>query len=344
MIHRAVFAVALAVPLGIPHPARTQLPDGPGRTQVETFCLGCHDAARISNSGYSTADWNNIVAMMRNVGAPLPLDQVRTVTAYLARNFPEKPRPVPKVLSGPVQVAFHEWEAPTPGSRPHDPLATPDGAIWYTGHMANLLGRLDPKTGTIREFHPDLPNSGPHGLVADAQGNIWFTANFAGYIGKLDPRAGKFSEYKLPDPTAHDPHTLLFDRNGMLWFTVQSANMIGRLDPTTGAIKLVRVPTARANPYGMAFNSNGVLFVDLFGTNKLASIDDAATMRITEHALPHAESRPRRVAITPDDMVWYSDYSRGYLGRFDPRTGTVTEWPSPGGPSSLPYGMTALDG
>jgi len=41
-------------------------------------------------------------------------------------------------------------------------------------------------------------------------------------------------------------------------------------------------------------------------------------------------------------MIWYSDYGRGYLGRLDPKTGKVTEWPSPGGARSQPYGITAV--
>src|SRR6185503_9900579 len=61
----------------------------------------------------------------------------------------------------------------------------------------------------------------------------------------------------------------------------------------------------------------------------------------TEHDLPNAETRPRRVAITSDDVLWYADYSRGYLGRFDPKTNKATEWASPGGPKSQPYGITA---
>jgi virginiamycin B lyase len=66
-------------------------------------------------------------------------------------------------------------------------------------------------------------------------------------------------------------------------------------------------------------------------------------MEIKEWTLPNADSRPRRIAITSDDAVWYSDYSRGYLGRLDTKTGAVTEWPSPGGPRSQPYGITALN-
>jgi virginiamycin B lyase len=58
--------------------------------------------------------------------------------------------------------------------------------------------------------------------------------------------------------------------------------------------------------------------------------------------LPNPESRPRRIALTPDDVVWYTDYPRGYLGRFDPVTGEVREWRSPGGPRSQPYGIAAI--
>ncbi len=207
------------------------------------------------------------------------------------------------------------------------------------GTDVEQVGRLDPKNGAFKEYRTKTPNSGPHGLVADADGNIWFTANFAGYIGKLDPKTGVIIEYRLPD-AAHDPHTPVFDQMGRLWFTVQGADMVGRLVPKTGEIKLVPVPTANALPYGIAVNSEGVPYFAEFGSNKLASIDPK-TMEIHEYPLPNASSRPRRIA-TSDDAIWYTDYSRGYLGRFDPKTASVREWPSPGGPNSGPYGITAL--
>jgi virginiamycin B lyase len=71
---------------------------------------------------------------------------------------------------------------------------------------------------------------------------------------------------------------------------------------------------------------------------------DPVTLQITEHALPSPDARPRRIAITPDVIVWFSDYARGYLGRFDPSTGGVKEWPSPGGRQSQPYGIAATKG
>ena len=321
-----------------------QLPDGPGKQIVQTVCTSCHDLARVTNAGYSLATWQNVIHMMVNVGAPLTDEQYNTVTTYLAAHFPEKPLPMAVVLPDKdIALDFKEWKLPTPGSRPHDPLATKDGYIYYTAHMASLIGRVDQKSGDIKEYPLPVPETGPHGLTTDKDGNIWFTANFKGYIGKLDPKTGKVTQYPLPDPAIRDPHTPLFDPKGILWFTAQSGNVVGRLDPKTGDIKLTPSPTPKSQPYGLVINSKGIPFYCEFGSNKLASIDPE-TLKITEYVLPNEKTRPRRIAITADDRIWYGDYSRGYLGVYDPKTGEAREWPSPGGPRSLPYGITALDG
>lgn len=38
-------------------------------------------------------------------------------------------------------------------------------------------------------------------------------------------------------------------------------------------------------------------------------------------------------------MVWYTDYARGYLGSYDPRTRRFQEWVSPSGARAAPYGI-----
>ncbi len=309
------------------------LPDGAGKDIVQASCTKCHALNLIANAGYTRSEWMSVF----NTMVDLPKAQADTLADYLAKNFPEKPSPQPVLVEGSARVSFKEWPLPTKGSRPHDPLATPDGALWYTGMFANNLGRVDMKTGAIKEYPLPTPGSGPHGLVNDKDGNIWFTANQKGYIGKLDPKTGKVTEYALPEGT-RDPHTPIFDQKGTLWFSAQGANRLGRLDPKTGDVKVVNAPTQRSNPYGMVVTTKGVPVFDLFGTNKIGSIDPV-TMEIKEYVLPNPDSRPRRIAIASNDIIWYSDYSRGYLGRLDLATGKVTEWPSPSGPRSLPYGI-----
>ena len=318
-----------------------QLPDGPAKQTVQNSCAACHGLSTVTNAGHTREEWVIVLHMMVNAGAPVPQNQFDAVTDYLAKNFPAKPVPDAVVIPGPVEVSIKEWQVPTPGSRPHDPAVAPDGSAWYTGQMANVLGRFDLTTQQFKEYPLKSPGSGPHGLVADKDGNIWFTANFKSYIGKLDPKTGAVTEYPMPDPKARDPHTLLFAPNGDIYFTLQGANMVGRLNPKTGEVKVVSSPTPRSNPYGMVVDSHGVPFFVEFGSNKVGRIDPDS-LAIHEYILPHEDSRPRRVAITPDDIIWYSDYSRGYLGRLDTKTGKVTEWPSPGGPRSKPYAITAV--
>src|SRR5262249_14169723 len=116
-----------------------------------------------------------------------------------------------------VSVTIKEWDTPSPNTHPHDTEAGPDGALWYTGQYANVIGRVDITTGKNQEFKLKTPDSGPHGLVADKDGNIWFTANNKAYIGRLNPKTGDITEYPMPEPAARDPHTPLFDPNGILW-------------------------------------------------------------------------------------------------------------------------------
>ncbi len=338
-------ALAAAVVLSVSFAARAQqpganFPEGLGKQTVVSVCNGCHDINRLT-AGYSPNGWLTVTNMMRNFGAPVPDDQWDTVRAYLIKSFPERPRPPAVIVPGPVQVDIHEWPLPTPGSRPHDPMAARDGSLWWSGQLANKLGRLDPATGEFREY-PVNPVSAPHGLVEGKDGEIWFTGNFRGFIGRLDAKTGDVTEYQIPDAKAKDPHTLVIDHNGIIWFSVQNGNFVGRFDPTTGAFKLATPPTRNAKPYGMAVNSKNVVWFVEFGANKIATIDD--NMSIHEFQLPNESARPRRIAISPDDMIWYSDFARGYLGRLDPATGEVKEWPTPSGPKTQPYGIAATKG
>jgi virginiamycin B lyase len=314
MPQRPFWFVVMAACLSssVPVWSQTRLADGNRKDAVE--------ALNSERQEPGPNEWWNVAESVSSA-RPLSRNLTFVASAYLAQNAPENAKPAAAgVPGGSVEVSIKEWLVLTPGSHPHDPLAVPDGTIWYTGQMANLLGRLDPRTGEFKEYRLKTPESGPHGLVSDANGDIWFTANFKGYIGKLDPKTGEISEYPMPDPKARDPHTLVFDQKGTLWLTVQGGNMVGRLVPRTGEVKLVAVPTPHANPYGMVVNSKGIPFFAEFGSNKLASIDPD-TLEIREYVLLHANSRPRRIAITSDDAIWYSDYARGALGRFDPKTG-----------------------
>lgn len=342
----SVMLVGAALTTGVHGQARggrgqqaAALPEGAGKDVVEARCGACHGLNLITGStGYTQARWQDLVGTM----IKLPDAQTQAVTQYLAAHFPPKAGREPVLVAGPVSVTFKEWVVPTLGQRPRDPLQMPDGTIYWAGQYASLIGRLNPRTGEMKEWKLE-PTARPHSIVSDRAGNIWYTGNANGTIGKLNPSTGEITVHKLPNPDARDPHTPIFGQDGTtLWFTLQQSNMIGRMDTRSGTISLVTVPTPRALPYGIKINSKGVPWVSYNGSNKLAELDPV-TMAIREHVLPQPETTVRRLAITSDDMVWYVNSSMGALGRLDPKTGAIKEWPSPSGADTHPYAIEVID-
>ena len=337
-----VLAAAFVGPPAFAQYTVKEWPDGLMKQRFADTCGACHDINRI-RVGYTPEGWLTVVRMMQNMEAPVPAEEWGAMTDYLIKNFPERKRPEAKIISGPVKATIKLWDVPTQGSRPHDPRASKDGSIWWTGQLVNKLGRLDPKTGAMREYTLKSPHTAPHGLAEDKDGNIWFTGNNLGLIGKLDPRTGLTTEYPLPDKSAKDPHTINIAPDGIVWFTVQQGNIVGRLDPKSGEVKLVKPPTDKSRPYGLMIDSKGAPWFVEFGANKIGKID-RQTMAIKEYPLPDAKARPRRLALSDDNTIWYTDFARGMLGRLDVRTGEVKEWPSPSGAKSEPYGIVFTKG
>jgi virginiamycin B lyase len=66
-------------------------------------------------------------------------------------------------------------------------------------------------------------------------------------------------------------------------------------------------------------------------------------MEIRLYPLPDPKTTVRRLDITSDGIIWYVNSALGRLGRLDPKTGEVKEWPSPSGPKSHPYAIAVVD-
>ncbi len=88
---------------------------------------GCHDLRRVVNANKDAEEWRETVHMMKAAGALITDEQVKQISDYFIANYRGLERPKPVIVAGPANVRFKTWDTPTPGSRPHDPLATPDG-------------------------------------------------------------------------------------------------------------------------------------------------------------------------------------------------------------------------
>jgi virginiamycin B lyase len=251
----------------------------------------------------------------------------------------------PQHVTAQQQIEIDEWEVPWAQSRPRDPMVGPDGRVWFVGQRSDYVAFLDPATGDFTRF--DLEEgAGPHNQVVDPDGTVWYTGNRASHLGRLDPETGDIEKFMMPDERARDPHTLIHDADGNFWFTVQGGNFIGYFDKATRETRLVEAPEVQggrspsSRPYGIKVSSENEAWATLFNTNLLARVNKDE-MELDLYELPEG-ARPRRLVIDSHDIVWYVDYARGYLGRLDPETREVREWPNPGGEDSRPYGV-AID-
>lgn len=294
-----------------------------------------------SNSPRCGKGWKTLYLL------PLALLTVLSTTAQSAsKNVPGITVP------GDVQVTFTEFDAPTPNSTPQDAFfRSRDGYAWYSGQSANVLGRIDFKTGKSDEYRL-RPGSDPYSLVehfgSGVQSTMYFTSRTGGFIGEFDPSKHEVREFRILGGKRL-LQDIIFDRNGVIWFTAlkpklplyTQGSQIGSLNLFSSEIKLADTPTKNASPYGLAIDSIGIPFFTELDSPRLGSINPD-TMKVTEYLLPNPKIGARGLAITPDDAVWYTDYARGYLGRFEPKTGKFAEWPSPSGARSRPDGIVSV--
>jgi virginiamycin B lyase len=68
----------------------------------------------------------------------------------------------------------------------------------------------------------------------------------------------------------------------------------------------------------------------------------ATRVIITEYDLPHPTIEPHDAIVDSQGMVWFSNFGEQSLGRLDPRTGKVTEYPVPELKRGSPVGALSL--
>ena len=82
--------------------AQQDFPEGPGKQTFMQVCGACHDINR-ARAGYTPQGWRTVMQMMVNFDGAGPQDQIGTLTEYLIKSFPERPRPPAVLIDGPVQ-------------------------------------------------------------------------------------------------------------------------------------------------------------------------------------------------------------------------------------------------
>jgi virginiamycin B lyase len=226
-----------------------------------------------------------------------------------------------------AQAAEVEYFPVPEGDHPHDVAPTPDGAVWYTGQGAGVLGRLDPKTGKVERIALGK-GSAPHGVIVGPDGAPWVTDAGLNAIVRVDPVSKAVKTWLLPASRANaNLNTSAFDGKGRIWFTGQ-AGIYGRLDPASSEMTVWDAPKG-VGPYGITATPSGqVYYVSLAGSF-LGKVDlENGATTVIEPKTPNAG--PRRVWSDSKGRLWVSEWNAGNLSRYDPASRTWKAFKLPG--------------
>ena len=69
----------------------------------------------------------------------------------------------------------------------------------------------------------------------------------------------------------------------------------------------------------------------------------ATRVIVTEYDLPRPESMPHDVVMDSEGMLWYSDFGWQYLGKLNPKTAQVVEYPVPELKQGFPTGLLDVE-
>ena len=79
----------LALVLVLPWAVAADLPEGPGKDILLRACVGCHKAHEFAAYRHTKDEYRSIVYRMAERGARASTEELDTVAAYLAKNFPK---------------------------------------------------------------------------------------------------------------------------------------------------------------------------------------------------------------------------------------------------------------
>ena len=360
------------------------IPGTDERKRMFESCVRCHTVDRVMRSQYDADAWLHVLERMDGYvtsafpGNPQrrPADQVtpfaertegqqearRRQAEYLASinlSSGERKydlRTFPRPTGRATQVIMTEYDLPDRSRAPHDAEVDPEGMVWYVDFGQQYLGKLDPRTGEVREYEvPEARPGNPTGILAvklDRDGNPWGGNMFQGSIFKFDRQTKEFQVWKVPDELEqpkglHGTRILQVNHaapemhhvDGKVWLQNRSIAGVHRLDLATGEFEsfepFLNSTRSSHNLYGIHPDSqNNLWFMD-FANEHIGRID-AQTGEVTLYETPTLGSRPRRGEVDSQDRVWYAGFGGNVIGMFDPRTEQFREWHPPT-PRTKPY-------
>jgi len=186
--------------------------------------------------------------------------------------------------------------------------------IWITLLGTNQIVEYDPVgKRLVNSYTAPAASASLQGITTAPDGTIWFAETTAKKLGHIIPcQTGSCNVTDYGPPRSVEiafPIQLVVDRAGVVWFTDHGRGQFGSFNPSTG----------KWGVFGIGYCSESYN-------------PDCAV------GLPNA------ISLDSNGMIWFSEHFAGRVGKYDPTTGSLTEyfvpaitapyiwwmWPGPG--------------
>src|SRR5437868_1339197 len=227
-------------------------------------CVACHDLTPIMQSRYDASSWPEAIRRMQTYVPPSlmsspvknPEPPAGDVDPGLVRflssinlngrnGWPFELRSFPRPKGAQTRVIITEYDLPGP-SLPHDAVVARDGYIYYDDFQRPLVGRLDPRTGEIKEWTlPVLRPGFPEGLLTikvDKNGDAWIPRFFQGCtLVRMNTRTEQFTSWTVPErfngKESRCGHVALGAPDGTIWMSDSGGRKMFRFNPASGTFQ-----------------------------------------------------------------------------------------------------------
>src|SRR3990172_3645573 len=307
----------------------------------------CHSYQMPFRSMFDERSWRLVLHKMRHFGGRLLLRQEdmaslppedkeyeEVLVKWLSRvRGPEATYPPMKMFPRPqgpaTRVVITEYEIPSVGVHVHDVAGDPDGNIWYTINRSPVIGRLDPKTGAVKEWKTpgtDGRHPGGHWIQSTKDGTIWYSETWSQSLIRFDPKTERFHKMQ----TGVQGNRGL-SPDGSIWRTAQGK--INEYNRETGKpIRSFEMKKFR-NTYGNFISWDGNFFGG--GVGGAAPVDpdgivwmDIRTGEVREIDSTNGPQDLSRGSFDPAGNIWVGG-KHGVLAKYDPKTNVYSEYTPP---------------
>lgn len=287
---------------------------------------------RISTSGV-TVQYSIPDDLLHLTSIAVSQDGAAWVTANDSYNGSDWAAKVGKIARITSAGDITAYTVPVSPSAPHQIVAGPDGALWFTDYQAGMVGRMS-TTGRF-SLYPLPPGYKPKAITVGPDGALWFTE-----IGSLSKvrvgritTAGVMTHFDAGTDTvggAFSLNGIAAGPDGAIWFT---GNGIGRIT-TAGVFSQFPVPVGTVIPsgqlYGITAGPDGALWFPIIGYDyygyKPSTIGRITTTGVvTIYDLTDHLRTAFQLTLGPDNALWVTSEDKSQTTVSQTNVNSITQ-------------------